>query len=581
MTVTRRARVGDMKIGRIQTGNHSTHSPRNVKTPCDLRISQLRRDRVDRHAEAMRERMLRTQGQDSIIEEICLLISYPGWERTYISHEQSIRIKQYLTHTDYVLWEVIVNGDAPAIASASAGAEAPIEVSWNQGAKNLIGSHQGQEDANLKLLRSLPSLWNNIALIMRNKSDLDTLSMDDLYNPKVYEYEIKGQSSSSLNSQNVAFVKASSSTYADDVMFSFFANQSNSLQLDNKDLKQIDTDDLEEMDLKWQVAMLTMRVKRFLKNVFNNRESNVDDSPVNDRFKTCEGFHAAPLPYTGNYIPARPDLSFVGLDDSVYKTKVSETETSISKTSKDIVEKPKTVRPSAPIIEDWDTDRGMIPSGLDAAMVVKSGLELRFQVTPKTSHLLAIKRIFRYVKDKPTLGLWYSRDSPFDLVAYTDSELCWSNSRKKSITEASQKRSGHQDTSVYLPTSKGSERLSHKELGDKMERAATTASSLEAETLIITSSVMANLEFCDTHNMVAYLLKPEGSEDFQQIVDFLNTSHIKFALTKNPTIYTSLIQQFWQTASTSTLEDGEVEITATIDGQLKTITEASLRRHLK
>ncbi|GKF02720.1 hypothetical protein Tco_0029643 [Tanacetum coccineum] len=92
---------------------------------------------------------------------------------------------------------------------------------------------------------------------------------------------------------------------------------------------------------------------------------------------------------------------------------------------------------------------------------------------------------------------------------------------------------------------------------------------------------MANLEFCDTHNLVAYLLKPEGSEYFQQIVDFRNTCHIKFALTKNPTIYTSLIQQFWQTASTNTLEDGEVEITATIDGQLKTITEASLTRHLK
>ncbi|GJZ69084.1 hypothetical protein Tco_0632634 [Tanacetum coccineum] len=120
-----------------------------------------------------------------------------------------------------------------------------------------------QEDANLKLLRSLPSAWNNIALIMRNKSDLDTLSMDDLYNNlKVYEYEIKVQSSSSSNSQNVAFVssentsstneavntahevstassqgQASSSTYADDVMFSFFANQSNSPQLDNEDLE--------------------------------------------------------------------------------------------------------------------------------------------------------------------------------------------------------------------------------------------------------------------------------------------------------------------------------------------------------
>ncbi|GJZ05423.1 putative ribonuclease H-like domain-containing protein, partial [Tanacetum coccineum] len=63
-----------------------------------------------------------------------------------------------------------------------------------------------------------------------------------------------------------------------------------------------------------------------------------------------------PPPYTGNYMPSRPDLSFAVLDDSVYKTKVTETKTSISKTSKDIVEKPKTVRPSAPIIEDWDTD---------------------------------------------------------------------------------------------------------------------------------------------------------------------------------------------------------------------------------
>ncbi|GKB98962.1 putative ribonuclease H-like domain-containing protein [Tanacetum coccineum] len=110
--------------------------------------------------------------------------------------------------------------------------------------------------------RSLPSAWNNIALIMRNKADLDDLSIDDLYkNLKVYEAEIKGQSSSSSNSQNVAFGQASSLTYADNVIFSFFVNQSNSPQLDNKDLEQIDTDDLEEIDLKWQVAMLTMRVE--------------------------------------------------------------------------------------------------------------------------------------------------------------------------------------------------------------------------------------------------------------------------------------------------------------------------------
>ncbi|GKB72097.1 hypothetical protein Tco_0933509 [Tanacetum coccineum] len=60
--------------------------------------------------------------------------------------------------------------------------------------------------------------------------------------------------------------QASSSTYAYDVMFSFFANQSNSPQLDNEDLEQIDTDDLREMDLKWQVAMLTMRAEEGITN---------------------------------------------------------------------------------------------------------------------------------------------------------------------------------------------------------------------------------------------------------------------------------------------------------------------------
>ncbi|GKC78410.1 hypothetical protein Tco_1129184 [Tanacetum coccineum] len=108
---------------------------------------------------------------------------------------------------------------------------------------------------------------------------------------------------------------------------------------------------------------LNINESEVVHSVFNSRESDVDDNPVNDRFKTGEGFHAVPPPYTRNYMPPRPDLSFAGLDESVFKsavrkttTSVPETETSISKTSKDIIEKPKTVRLSAPIIEEWDTD---------------------------------------------------------------------------------------------------------------------------------------------------------------------------------------------------------------------------------
>ncbi|GJZ03236.1 hypothetical protein Tco_0521197 [Tanacetum coccineum] len=81
--------------------------------------------------------------------------------------------------------------------------------------------------------------------------------------------------------------------------------------------------------------------------------------------------------------------------------------------------------------------------------------------------------------------------------------------------------------------------------------------------------------------MIAYLQKSEGSEGFHQIIDFLNASHIQYALIENPTIYVSFIKQFWRTATARTSASGEVKLTATIDGQEKTITEASLRRHLK
>ncbi|GJW29371.1 hypothetical protein Tco_0046246 [Tanacetum coccineum] len=92
---------------------------------------------------------------------------------------------------------------------------------------------------------------------------------------------------------------------------------------------------------------------------------------------------------------------------------------------------------------------------------------------------------------------------------------------------------------------------------------------------------MANLKFCDTHNVVAFLLKHQGSEDFYQILDFLNGRYIRYALTENPTIYVSPINQFWHTASTRTHNNGEIEINATVDGHDKTITEASVKRHLK
>ncbi|GJW45679.1 hypothetical protein Tco_0077325 [Tanacetum coccineum] len=92
---------------------------------------------------------------------------------------------------------------------------------------------------------------------------------------------------------------------------------------------------------------------------------------------------------------------------------------------------------------------------------------------------------------------------------------------------------------------------------------------------------MANMELCDIHNMVAFLQKPTGSDGFYEIVDFLAGSHIRYALTTNPTICVSHIKQFWQTATVRTFNNGEQHITTTVNGKAFTITEASVRRHLQ
>ncbi|GJV17755.1 hypothetical protein Tco_1363078 [Tanacetum coccineum] len=90
---------------------------------------------------------------------------------------------------------------------------------------------------------------------------------------------------------------------------------------------------------------------------------------------------------------------------------------------------------------------------------------------------------------------------------------------------------------------------------------------------------MANLIFADSHNMVAYLEKSEDNVDFVEVVDFLNVSPIRFALTVSPTVYVSYIEQFWSTAKIKTVNN-ETQIRAKVDGKTIVITESSVRRDL-
>nr|GEX28956.1 hypothetical protein [Tanacetum cinerariifolium] len=150
----------------------------------------------------------------------------------------------------------------------------------------------------------------------------------------------------------------------------------------------------------------------------------------------------------------------------------------------------------------------------------------RYQVTPKECHLHAVKRIFRYLKGHPKLGLWYPKESPFDLVAYSDSDYGGATQDRKSTTGVA---SG---------------------CGQVLW--------IQNQTLDYGNFIMAMLAFCDYHNMIDILEKTKHHIDFHQIVDFLEASHIR-----NET--TNL----------------ETQILATVDGKPRTISESSLRRHLK
>ncbi|GJT03707.1 hypothetical protein Tco_0838169 [Tanacetum coccineum] len=228
--------------------------------------------------------------------------------------------------------------------------------------------------------------WNTHTIVLRNKPEIDTLCLDYLYNNlKIYEPEVKGTSSLSTNTQNIAFVSLNNTRSINGAInsahsaatASIQATAVNSTTIDNLSDAVICAFFAKEMDLRWQMAMLTMRARRFLKNTrrkltVNGLESvearllvykkneyvYEEDIKIVDECKTGLGYNAVPPPYTGNFMPPKPNLSFSSLEEFVNEPIVSEptvkkpvVETSEAKTSK---AKPKVVRKNngAPIIED-------------------------------------------------------------------------------------------------------------------------------------------------------------------------------------------------------------------------------------
>ncbi|GJZ97709.1 putative ribonuclease H-like domain-containing protein [Tanacetum coccineum] len=153
---------------------------------------------------------------------------------------------------------------------------------WEAIKSRFGGNGVSTEDANQKFLRSLPSAWSQVSLIMRTKPGVDSLSFDDLYNNL--------KNTSSTNDVSTAYGVSNSSghnsQYEHTSSYSLLANQSSCPQLDHEDLEQLDEFDLEEMDLKWQVAMISMRMKKFYKKTGRKLQFDAKEPERKNKWNT-------------------------------------------------------------------------------------------------------------------------------------------------------------------------------------------------------------------------------------------------------------------------------------------------------
>nr|GEV59964.1 hypothetical protein [Tanacetum cinerariifolium] len=190
------------------------------------------------------------------------------------------------------------------------------------------------------------------------------------------------------------------------------------------------------------------------------------------------------------------------------------------------------------------------------------------------------KRIFRYLKGKPYLGLWYPKDLPFDLVAYSDSDyavVATSSTKAEYVAAASgcaqvlwiQNQLLDYGDSPLL----GVNTPRYDE--DRLKLMELTVFLFQKDVCVEIGITAARLSsYCCQAN------KSDAAEGFEQIIDFLSGSYIHYALTVSPHIYISCIKQFWNSVSVKRLCD-VTRLQALFDKKKIVISEAVIREILQ
>ncbi|GKA52392.1 putative ribonuclease H-like domain-containing protein [Tanacetum coccineum] len=231
-----------------------------------------------------------------------------------------LRIEQYFQIQDYALWDVIENRNSfkPA-AQTTTNAEGsstrlipgPVTADEKTQKKNNV---KEKKDLNLKILRSLPSEWNTRVVELQahqlHFSYLAFMSSTSSTNEVNTAYGV-----STANTQvSTASTQVSTANLSDDTVYAFLASQPNGSQLVHEDLEQIHKDDLEEMDLKWQLALLSMRTRKGPRNQ-DNMSRNQDSSRRTINVEEISSKAMLAIDGAGLFLPLNLDLSNSGLEE--------------------------------------------------------------------------------------------------------------------------------------------------------------------------------------------------------------------------------------------------------------------------
>ncbi|GJS95160.1 putative ribonuclease H-like domain-containing protein, partial [Tanacetum coccineum] len=202
----------------------------------------------------------------------------------------------------------------------------------------------------------------------------------------------------------------------------------------------------------------------------------------------------------------------------------------------------------------------------------------RFQVIIKTSHLSAVKRIFRYLKGKPKLGLWYPRVSSFDLEAYSDSDYAGANLDRKSTTGGCQFLGRRliswqckKQTIVATSTTEAEYVAAANCCGQVLW--------IQNQMLDYGFNFMNTKIYIDNESTICIVKKTEGNAEFHEVIDFLARSSIHLALTVSPVVSTTFVEQFWMSAKSKIINNVRY-ITAKVAGKPLSISEESIRSDL-